>query len=161
MDKYRGLAGMRVPAECYRDEVDLVETLSAPPTESEEGRKAAGVRLKSHSRGGRSTSRGATRISHAKTSSASRSVSSATTRLESASAKFSAGVSGLSNSRSRPTLETHPRLVTDEMKAEPFASCYANVIRSFEPPDRLAASAALVSCAAGHEGPHRLLGKRQ
>jgi len=80
------------------------------------------VRLRSHSRGGRSPSRRATRSSHAKTSSASRSVSSASTRLETASAKCSAGVSGFSNSRSRsrsrPTLETHPRLVTDEMKAE-------------------------------------------
>lgn len=113
--------------------------------------RASLVPQNGHSRGGRSTSRGATRISHAKTSSASRSVSSASTRLERASAKFSAGVSGLSNNRSRPTLETHPRLVTDEMKAEAFASCYANVIRSFKPSDRLAASAALVSCAAGHD----------
>ena len=119
------------------------------------------ARLRSHFRGGRSASRGATRISHVKTSSASRSVSSASTRQERASAKFSAGVSGLSNNRSRPRLETHPRLVTHEMKAEAFASCYANVIRSFKPSDRLAASAALVSCAAGHECPHGLHGKRQ
>jgi hypothetical protein len=68
---------------------------------------------------------------------------------------------GLSNSRSRPTLETHPRLVTDKMKAEAFASWDANVIRSFKPSNRLAASAALVSSAVGHECPHRLLGKQQ
>jgi hypothetical protein len=119
------------------------------------------VRPEFHSRPGRRTSRGAAIISHAKTSSASRNFSSDSTRLVTASARSSAGVSGLSIIHLCRTLKANPGVVADEVEAEAFASSHANVIRSFKTPDSLAAPAALLTCAPGHERSHRKRGERQ